>query len=334
MRREVKSKVWVDRTSESVEGDLTKALEWLKWTEIIPLNARVSIKPNLTYPFYKPGVTTSPILLEATVKIIRTRTDRITIVESDGGSYAWPAQQAFKGHQIDKICAQYGARAVNLTEAPREWVETEILGRRIRLEMSSPLLHETDVFITMPVPKVHVMTHVSLGFKNQWGCLPDVKRLRNHHDFAYKVLAINKLLNPQLVIFDGTYFLNRTGPMEGDPIKMDLLIASDDAGAGSLVCSELMQINPKTVPHLLLAMKEGMMPTSSEQISLNVPLKPFIGQKFYIQRSLMHWLTLGVFNSRLATTVAYDSVFAKPLHDILYFFRGRPKDFAPRWGKE
>ena len=160
---------------------------------------------------------------------------------------------------------------MNLTEYPREWAETEIFGRQIKLEMSRLLLHETDVFITMPVPKVHVMTRVSLGFKNQWGCLPDVKRLRNHHDFSYKVLAINKLLNPQMVIFDGTYFLNRTGPMEGDPVKMNLLIASDDAGAGSLACCELMQINPKSIAHLRLAIKEGMMPDSLEQVDLNTP---------------------------------------------------------------
>lgn len=330
----MKSKVWLNRIHESVEEDLAKALEWLHWSEIIPSNARVAIKPNFTYPFYKPGVTTNPAVLEAVVSLIRTRTDKITIVESDGGSYAWPAQEAFAGHHVDQICARYGARAVNLTEYPREWAETEIFGRQIKLEMSRLLLHETDVFITMPVPKVHVMTRVSLGFKNQWGCLPDVKRLRNHHDFAYKVLAINKLLNPQMVIFDGTYFLNRTGPMEGDPVKMNLLIASDDAGAGSLACCELMQINPKSIAHLRLAIKEGMMPNSLEQVDLNTPLQPFIGQKFYLQRRLIHWLTLGVFKSRVGTMLAYDSMFAKPLHDILYFFRGRPKDFAPRWGKE
>ncbi|TKS58707.1 MAG: hypothetical protein EWM72_02828 [Nitrospira sp.] len=329
-----KPKVWVDRITKPIDEMLVQSLEWLQWSELVPINARVAIKPNLTYPFYKPGVTTSPALLEAVVKLLRTRTPHITIVESDGGSYAWPAQQAFKGHHIDEICARYGARAVNLTEYPREWAETEILGRRIRLEMSRLLLHGTDVFITMPVPKVHVMTHVSLGFKNQWGCLPDVKRLRNHAEFPYKVLAINKLLKPKLAIFDGTYFLNRTGPMDGDPIRMDLLIASDDIGAGTLACCELMQITPRSVRHLRFAMREGLMPASLNNVTLNTDLAAFVGPKFTLQRSLTHWLTLGVFHSKLATRIAYDSPMAKPLHDILYFFRGRPKDFAPRWGKE
>ena len=327
-------KAWVGRITGPPDETLEAALRWLEWERIVPPDARVAIKPNLTYPFYKPGVTTSPAVLDALVRIMARRTHHIAIVESDGGSYSWPAQKAFEGHGIDTICARYGARAVNLTESPREWAETEISGRPIRLEMSRLLLRETDVFITVPVPKVHVMTRVSLGFKNQWGCLPDVKRLRHHADFARKVLAVNKLLRPALAIFDGTYFLNRTGPMEGDAVKMDLLIASNDAGAGSLACCALMRIDPRSVPHLRLAMKEGMMPAEVSQMTLNSPLERFIGPEFYLRRSLMHWLTLGIFHSTLATRIAYDSRAAKPLHDIVYALRGRPKDFAPRWGKD
>lgn len=324
-------KVWVDRMAEPLDVTVGQCMDWLKWTDLVPANARVAIKPNLTYPFYKPGVTTSPALLEAVVKLLRTRTPHVTIVESDGGSYAWPAQKAFEGHGINGICARYGVQAVNLTESPREWAETDIQGRRIKVEMSRLLLRETDVFVTIPVPKVHVMTRVSLGFKNQWGCLPDVKRLRNHSQFPYKVLAINKLLKPRLAIFDGTYFLNKTGPMEGESVNMNLLIASNDAGAGSLACCEIMQIDPREAAHLRLAMREGMMPKRIEDVTLNTPLAPFIGPPFSLQRTWMHWLTLGVFKSRVATQLVYDSPFAKPLHDLVYLVRGRPRDFAPRW---
>jgi len=88
--------------------------------------------------------------------------------------------------------------------------------REIEIELPTLLVEETDFFITMPVPKVHAMTGVSLGFKNQWGCIPDVKRLRHHPDFVRKVIEINKILNTRLVVFDGTYFLNRSGPMSGE----------------------------------------------------------------------------------------------------------------------
>jgi len=314
-----------------LDREVAAALDWLNWRSVVPEGARVSIKPNLTYPFHKPGVTTSPAMLEAVIRLLSTRTRNINVVESDGGSYSWPADDAFKGHGIFELCKRYGARAVNLTRYPREHVETEIDGRRVSVELSRLLTRETDVFITMPVPKVHMMTGVSLAFKNQWGCLPDVKRLRNHYEFPRKVLAINKILRPQLSIFDGTYFLNRSGPLEGDPVRMNLLIASDDPGAGSLACCALMRINPLSVPHLRLAVRERMMPQTLGEVATNVELEDLKGPAFTLQRSWLQWLTLAIFHSRLATIALYDSPFAKPAHEVLYLFRGRPKDFSPKW---
>jgi uncharacterized protein (DUF362 family) len=176
-----------------------------------------------------------------------------------------------------------------------------------------------------------MMTGVSLGFKNQWGCLPDVKRLRNHSDFARKVLAINKILKPQLAIFDGTWFLDRSGPLEGDPIRKDLLIASGDAGAGSMVCCKLMGIEPGSVPHLRRAIAEGMMPATIDGLATNVAIDAFKGSALRLQRSWLQWLTLGIFHSRLATIALYDSPFAGPAHDLVYLLRGRPADFSPKW---
>jgi uncharacterized protein (DUF362 family) len=324
-------RVWISKTEDALDREVAAALKWLDWESIVAKDARVSIKPNLTYPIHKPGVTTSPRMLEAVIRLFNSRTRNINIVEADGGSYAWPADEAFKGHGIDAMCDRYGARAVNLTNYPRENVETEIAGRRVSIEMSRLLTRETDVFITMPVPKLHMMTRVSLGLKNQWGCIPDVKRLRNHADFAHKVLAINQILKPRFAIFDGTWFLDRSGPLEGDPVRKDLLIASRDAGSGSMVCCALMGIDPFSVPHLRLAIREGMMPATINAVTTNTPIDTFVGSPFILRRTWFQLLTLGIFHSRLATIALYDSPLARPAHELLYLFKGRPADFSPKW---
>ena len=270
-------------------------------------------------------------MLEGLVRALSGRTQHINIVESDGGCAAWQAEDAFRGHGISDICRRYGARAINLTNYLREEVEAEIAGRQVRVELSKLLTRETDVFITMPVPKLHAMTGVSLGFKNQWGCLPDVKRLRHHADFARKVLAINKILKPRMAIFDGTWFLDRSGPLEGDPIRKDLLIASNDVGAGSLVGCELMGVDPRFIVHLRLAIAEMMMPAELTEISLNTAIEQFIGPAFHLRRNVLQWVTLAIFRSRLATIALYDSPLASPSHKLLYSLRGRPVDFTPKW---
>ena len=328
------ARVYVDRFDAS-PGALTarvhEALKFVQAGRFLSPDSRVFLKPNFTYPFYKPGVTTSPAVIEAVVTFLKEWTSRITIVESDGGAHAWKAEKAFEGHGIPEMCKRYGIASASLTNLPREMAQTEIGGREVRIELAAPMLHESDLFMTLPVPKRHVMTGVSLAFKNQWGCIPDVKRLRNHPDLPYKVLAINKLLRTRIALFDGTYFLDRTGPMDGDPIPMNLIVASDDPGTGSLACCEIMGVDPATVPHKRLAMRVGMMPSTLAGVEVNTSLEPFKTHRFTLQRTTLNYVTLAAFHSRLLTWLVYDSVWAKPIHELLYLVRGRPKDMAPYW---
>jgi hypothetical protein len=62
-----------------------------------------------------------------------------------------------------------------------------------------------------------------------------------------------------------------------------------------------------------------------------MPLAEFEGQPLELRRTVLQWLTLGVFHSRLATIALYDSLLAKPIHELLYSLRGRPVDFSPKW---
>ena len=65
-------KVFVaNKVRAALEGKLREGLDWVSWTDIVAPGARVSIKPNFTYPRHKPGVTTTPALLEAAVKLRR-----------------------------------------------------------------------------------------------------------------------------------------------------------------------------------------------------------------------------------------------------------------------
>ena len=152
-----------------LENEIAAALKWIGWDTIIEPEARVFIKPNFTYPFYKPGVTTSPQVMEALISVLSTQTSNIIIGESDGGYHAWKAEEAFQGHNLYKIAGRYGAELVNLSKIEAEDTEVKVGSKTVRARLPSLLLREVDAFITVPVPKVHVMTRLSLAFKNQWG---------------------------------------------------------------------------------------------------------------------------------------------------------------------
>lgn len=321
MRRVFLAQLGTD--GDAMVRTLVNGLAWLGWGTTMQPGARVFIKPNLTWRTPVRGVTTSPEAIEAVVRVVRDSTSRVTIGEADGGYHTYKAEEAFASHGLFRLAKRYGVEVLNLSGVATERATTPVAGREISLELPSVLLHEIDVFITIPVPKVHAMTGVSLAFKNQWGCLAGTMRLRNHPQFAHKVVAINKLLRPRLAVYDGRHFLNINGPMAGEPVPMNLLVASGDIGAGDYVCCQLMQIDPARIRHLRVARQEGMFPASGTEVEASQDPGVW-ARPFRLRRTLLNWLALAAFHSDLGTRLFYDSRLAGPLHTMLYGLRRHP----------
>ena len=287
-------------------------------------SSRVAIKPNLTYPYYKPGVTTSPAVVRECVRIVQEYTPHVRIVETDGGYGAWLAREAFEGHGLYTLASELGARVSNLCEEPAEDISVRINGRSYRLPLPASLIHDTDVLISMPVPKVHCMTGLTLAYKNQWGCIPDIMRLRRHYIFDEAIVAINRVLKPA-VLADGTYFLDRTGPMDGDAVRMNLIIGASDAGAFDRYVSELMGYPWQRVGHLRRAVSLGDMPETLDDVECNRPPSASATRVFHLERTPRNYIALSGFRSRFITWLGYESWFGRVvLHGILYAVAGRP----------
>jgi len=322
MEKQLK-KVYAEKIKLNISDVIYRAMESIDLLGQIDSSCRLCIKPNFTYPYYKPGVTTSPNIIEETVKILKEYTRHIAIVETEGGYGAWRAEEAFKGHNIYELCKKYNIEAVNLNKEPAENITIVTKRREKSILLPKRLLYETDLFITMPVPKIHCMTGLTLGFKNQWGCIPDTMRLRYHHIFDDAIIAINKILKP-VVISDGLYFLDINGPMEGVPVKMDLIIASNNVGAFDRYVSELMGFPWKRVSHLKRAAELGEMPIRLSDITYNVSPNEINGPKFRLKRSIRNYIALMGFKSRFLTWLGYESWFGRVvLHGILYALAGK-----------
>jgi uncharacterized protein (DUF362 family) len=207
---------------------------------------------------------------------------------------------------------------------PSEPIEFVSRNRRREILLPTRLLHETDVFITLPVPKIHCMTGVSLSYKNQWGCVPDTMRLRRHYVFDEAILAINRRLKPA-VLADGTYFLDDNGPMEGVPVEMGFIIGASDTGAFDRYVSELMGFPWRRVGHLRLAAAAGDMPTDLRDVVYNVPPRLASTREFRLHRTMRNWIALVGFKSRFVTWLGYESWIGRVvLHWILYAIAGKP----------
>jgi uncharacterized protein (DUF362 family) len=288
----------------------------------VSTDAPVFLKPNLTFPVYRPGVMTSYECLKAVVEVLVNRKYQVIIGEADSGGYnRFSIDEVFKGMGIDKLAAETGARIVNLSFTEPEWLEVRAGFRRLRVPVPKLLLHEIGAFITLPVPKVHLNTTVSMSIKNQWGCIQEPsERLKLHPYFAEVMYELNSRLPKAHSIIDGRYGLNRSGPMLGDPVELNWLMVANDLVAADRVCCRLMQIDELDVKFLCHFRDRGWWPEFSG-IRLRPDWEQFRKTKFYLKRKWTDLPGLACFNNSFLAWLGYRSPLAGLAHWLLYLFR-------------
>ncbi len=293
------------------------------WSADLPRGCRVAVKPNLTFPTPRPGVTTTPEVLRAVVQRLIERSNTVFVVESDGGYGAWDCESALRGHGVHEMCDALGAKAVNLSAAPR--ASLAVPRRRGLLTVPFPrmLLDSVDAFVSVPVPKVHCMTGVSLALKNQWGLIPDPMRLEHHHAFDEVVLEINRRLPSATAIVDGTYFLDENGPMEGRPLRKDLVITAGSLGECDRYLCALMGVDPTHVSHLRHAIAAGFVPARLEAVGHDAEQLRRLSYRAVLKRTPRQALARTFFHSRRLTRLMYTSPFGRGLHKVYYGIAGR-----------
>ena len=85
-----------------------------------------------------------------------------------------------------------------------------------------------------------------------------------------------------------------------------------------------MQIDPLSIAHHRLALKEGMFPESLQRITFNRPPRDFADRRFQLRRSPLNYIHLVAFKNVILNKFFYDSVFADAMHEFLWFIRKHP----------
>jgi uncharacterized protein (DUF362 family) len=301
---------------------VAEALNGIGFYQDVPAGARVFLKPNLTYPTFRPGVMTSLDHLRAVTTGLIARGYRVVIGEADSGGYnRFSMDEVFRGMGIYELAKETGAEVVNLSFTEPEWVEMRAGWRKLRVPFPKLLLHEIDAFITLPVPKIHMNTLVSMSIKNQWGCIQEPnERLKLHPYFAEVMYEFNSRLPRAYSLIDGRYGLNRTGPMLGDVIDFNFMLGSNDLVAADRVCCRIMQIEEERVSYLRYFQSRGWWSDYSA-IQINDDPAKFQKVPFYLVRKWTDYPGLICFNNAFLAWLGYHSPLAGFAHWLLYLFR-------------
>jgi uncharacterized protein (DUF362 family) len=317
-------KLFIDKIEGELKDVLAKGFAFTGLDRAVKSGQTILLKPNLTYPKFKPGVTTGPGVLEAAIILLKDLGARVCVGESDGGYNSYEVRDAFHDYGLYDLEKKYGIRVVNFSQEKSSWRYLTIRKyfKEFRVEYPA-LLEECDHFITFPVPKVHAMTGISLSYKNQWGCVPNVMRLRYHPVFNEAIFAINQVPKSKFAIIDGTYGLTRSGPMVGDSFEWGWILVSNSIEAADLIVSKLMKIDLSKIKHYRLVHRNKLIRQENE-ITVNQDYHRFVTDKFYLRRDMWNYLALSAWLHPWINHFFYESCAADLLHRIMYTFRQKP----------
>lgn len=72
------------------------------------------------------------------------------------------------------------------------------------------------------------------------------------------IVDINTVLKPALTVIDGFIGMEGPGPVNGTPVKMDLVLVGKDVVATDAVACRVMGINPHEIKHIKKAHEKGI----------------------------------------------------------------------------
>jgi|GEM_PF-275510 len=314
--------VFLDHLGDDYRSLVLAGLEHVGFFRDVPAGGTVFLKPNLTFPVYRPGVMTSFECLKAVVEALRERGFRVIIGEADSGGYnRFSMDEVFAKTGITELARATGAEVVNLSYTESESIPVCGGWRTLAVPLPKLLLHKVDAFVTLPVPKIHMNTQVSLALKNQWGCIQEpAERLKLHPFFPATIYEVCRRLPRAYAVVDGRFGLNGTGPMQGNPVALNWLLVANDLVAADRVCCRLMQVDEARLRYLRHFRRAGWW-TDYHAIQVSQPLEPFLKEKFYLQRAWTDYPGLLCFNNSFLAWLGYRSPLAGFAHWLLYKFR-------------
>jgi uncharacterized protein (DUF362 family) len=218
------------------------------------------------------GAITNPEVIEVVINLVKQANPKRIIV----------GESSLIGFDTAKAFEVSGVKAI-VEKAKVEWIDfKQDKYQRISIPNGKAINHiylpqtflDCDVFINIPTLKTHCQTLVTLSVKNQKGLLTDDDKSRVHQIDLEPCIAdyssVTLPLHRHLIIIDGTWAVEGFGPEvpPGEAFQFDTLIIGDNSVATDAVACHVMDINPKTIPHIRDAQKYKLGPIDLKEITI------------------------------------------------------------------
>ena len=217
---------------------------------------KIFVKPNMSHPEYLPGVVTCPKLLGEVVSLLRNDAREVIVGESNGFNY--PCNSAFEKTGIEAAVEKAGGSVINLSEDKVVKVKFPANSTPVKELFLPKTMLDADAVVDLPLMKTHEFAMYSGAIKNLFGCVPSNKRIYLHPYLPEVFYRLYSIFKPQLTIMDARIGIEGNGPTKGKPVKMDLMLTSNNALAIDITATEIMELNWKQTYLNYIAKKVGL----------------------------------------------------------------------------
>jgi uncharacterized protein (DUF362 family) len=234
-----------------------KALDLVDYRSAFSGFERVLVKVNfICEKTWDSGATTDPVVVEAIIKRVRDLGLEVCVVESDATMTS--ADEAYAKTGMKEMCERNGVEFVNLRRE-KDRVKLVVPGGEALKTVTVPRLVVESAVVSAAKLKTHSATSVTLGLKNMFGLLPDKFKGKYHARGISKVIVdVNAVIKPVLTVVDGFVGMEGAGPIDGDPVRMNLIVAGRDVVAVDATCCRIMGFDPRNVKHVWRAFERGL----------------------------------------------------------------------------
>jgi len=239
-----------DYNSTEIHEGLKKSFSYLGGLEnLIRPGSRVFVKINHLSPPSPPekAIVTHPVFTKEVLLFMKQLDVTVTV----GDDIQSKEKDGFLISGYRQICDELGVRLLNLKE--EGFREVSCKGELLKKVFISPLVLEADIILNLPKLKTHSFTAFTGAVKNMFGVIPHGFRHRYHRQFirndvfSQMLVDIFSCVPPHLTIMDAIIAMEGEGPSTGNPKKVGVIIASEDAVAVDAVASKITGTNPMNI---------------------------------------------------------------------------------------
>jgi uncharacterized protein (DUF362 family) len=221
---------------------------------------RVVIKPNVCNAKNPEGmVLTDFRIIKSVVDMVRENGNDMVVVESN--NIAGTAESRVEKSGLMELLDEWDVDFLNLSHDDYE--EFEVADTVLRLPKT---VLEADYFINLPKIKTCAHTLVTLSIKNLYGVLQRKQKGKLHKHLNEILPFLAEKVRNDLIVVDGINCMEGNGPVVGNTVCMNMVLAGRNVVSVDAVCSWLMGYDPSEIPHIALSAAKGIGPIDKESI--------------------------------------------------------------------